>query len=212
MQKPSLRAVILESPDNCGKDTQIRLLLAHFARQMIPFHVLKYSAPKVSPEESKRYFSKCLYDSMFELVLQSRRIVWGLNRAHISEQVYAPKYRSTDPTYIRRIEEFWLAAMPGEWSELALVTFVDKPENLISREDGQSFSIDPVDKQIEVQSFVEHTESSLIEKKAVINIDGLGPAEVHDKVMYFLYDNFNVTGVCKDGSIPSRAPFWAWNE
>lgn len=191
--KRRLRCIIFEAPDNCGKDTQIRLMLAHFARKRMPFHVLHYSAPRVEPEVSRDYFENHLYESMFRFVLKSREdCVFALNRAHISETVYAPMYRQTSGDFVFDMEVFWKTCKPKAWDEMCLVTFVDKPANLISREDGLSFSTDLDKKMEEVYKFVEGTNASAINHKIVISIDGKGPEAVHSEVMDFLLERFDV--------------------
>ena len=190
--KRDLKGIIFESPDNCGKDTQIALTRTHFVRKLVPFHVLHYSALSVEAELSRQYFKEHLYDSMFKLVLDNdENNIFALNRAHISENVYAPMYRHTDGEYVFAIEQFWKSMRPAKWDQLCLVTFVDLPKNLIERDDGKSFSVDLEKKKEEVNRFVDSTVASHINHKVVINIEGKAPVKVQAELMQFLKRHFN---------------------
>jgi len=183
------KRIIFESPDNCGKDTQIRLLSTRFAKQMTPYHVLHYSAiPGITPEESKAY-SMCLYRDMFRLILHEtaevdRTLI--LNRSHIGENVYAPMYRNTDGEWIFLIEKHFKMAYPYKWDDLYLITFVDDPENLIKRDDGLSFSVDLDKKASEIGRFITTTKQSNIVNKIIINIRNKDQHRVHEEVLNFL--------------------------
>jgi len=183
------KRIIFEGLDNCGKDTQIKMLSTYYAKKMIPYHVMHYSAiPKITPKESKQ-FSKILYDDMFRLILNTdilidRTII--LNRSHIGENVYAPMYRNTPGDWIFDIEIFFNVTCPTEWQNIYLITFIDSAENLIKREDGKSFSIDIDKKNEEIKRFIRSTERSFIKNKIIIDIDGRNEDQVHQEVINFL--------------------------
>jgi thymidylate kinase len=183
------KRIIFEAPDNCGKDTQIKLLSTVYAKMMIPYHVLHYSSiPKITPAESKE-FSKILYEDMFRLILNTsilidRTII--LNRSHIGENVYAPMYRNTPGDWIFDIEIYFNVAFPTDWKNINLITFIDSAENLIKREDGKSFSIDIDKKNEEIKRFIRTTERSFIRNKIIIDIDGKNKDQVHQEVINFL--------------------------
>lgn len=177
------KVVIFEGCDLSGKDTQIKELLPKFIDK--PTQVFHYSAIKgLTKQESKKY-SKLLYLDTFRIMKQSynkRHIL--LNRFHIGEFVYSPLYRKYKGDYIFALEKRFTKY--EFWDSIYLITFIDTPENLISREDGQSFSIDLKMKQKEIDLFKEATEKSLIKHKIVINISGKTIGEVHQEVCKFL--------------------------
>jgi hypothetical protein len=189
-----LRALILEGPDRVGKGTQIALLRKHFAESMKPFHVLHYSAIKTDPATSRTYFGK-LYDSMFDMLTDDEytfeQKIMCLDRAHISEAVYAPMYRDYDGEYVFDIERKWMNwSSRAMWEGLALVTFMDDPASLLARDDGESHSTNYSDKVDEMERFSAATMRSSIEAKTIININGLGPEEVNRHILGFLRGRF----------------------
>lgn len=116
-----------------------------------------------------------LYNDMFEMCfaytsssLDDRVLI--LNRSHIGENVYAPMYRHTSGEWIFNIEKMWKRLYQESWKTLNLITFIDKPENLIDREDGLSFSTDIEKKKEEIQRFISTTNQSNIENKYLIDI------------------------------------------
>jgi hypothetical protein len=61
------------------------------------------------------------------------------------------------------------------------------PEELLNREDGNSYSNNIEDKIIEVEKFKELTKLSNIRNKILININMKSIEEVHKEVIGFLY-------------------------
>lgn len=180
-----VKFIIYEGVDNSGKDTQIKLLLSKLIEK--PTQVLHYSAiPGLTKQECKKY-SKKLYNDLFKFMKYSysgekRNII--CNRAHLGEFVYAPLYRKYKGDYIFKIEERY--AKYDFWNSVYLITFIDTPENLIKRDDGNSFSTDIKMKQKEIDLFREATNSSLIKNKLLINIDGKSIEQVNQEILAFL--------------------------
>ena len=178
------KIIILEGPDRCGKSTQIKMLMKNLINE--PTHVIHYSSiPGLSKEECIN-FSKILYDDMFQLSYDAhshnRNLIF--DRAHLGEYVYGPIYRGYSGDYIFDIEEKW--KKNSFWDSLYLFVFIDKPENLISREDGLSFSVELEKKKQEINNFKEAFDKSKIKKKFLLNIQGFSPKEVHDYIIQCL--------------------------
>jgi thymidylate kinase len=180
-----VKFILCEGIDRVGKDTQIKELLPKLVNN--PTQVFHYSSIKgLSKQESKKY-SKMLYTDMFKIMKQSfsgdkRNLIF--NRAHLGEFVYGPLYRKYKGDYIFNIEKKF--EKYDFWDSVYLITFIDTPENLIAREDGDSFSIDPKMKQKEIDLFKEATEKSLIKNKMIMNINGKSIEQVHNEICIFL--------------------------
>lgn len=174
----------MEGVDNSGKTTQIKLLMKHLIAK--PTHVIHYSnIPGLNKEECIN-FSKILYHDMFQLMFDAykhdRNLIF--DRAHLGEFVYSPIYRGYNGEYIYDIEKQWYKN--EFWNYVYLFVFIDKPENLISREDGLSFSTELEKKNQEIHNFKEAFDKSKIKKKFLLNIHGFSPKEVHEYIMQCL--------------------------
>jgi len=73
------------------------------------------------------------------------------------------------------------------WRNVYLVVFIDEPENAISRDDGESFTIDIERKQEEIDSFIDAYQKSLIINKTIINICDKNIEEVHNEIYNFIW-------------------------
>jgi len=176
--------VLFESPDRCGKSTQSQLLYNKLWR-LGPTHSLHYSNLKGASKEESLNNSIILYSDMFNLLLKgpkNRNFI--LDRSHIGEYVYAPMYRGYDGSYIFDIEKQFMNN--DNWNLIYLVTFIDKAENIIKRDDGLSFSTQVENKKKEINSFVEASKKSYIKNKIVIDINGKSIEEVEKEVDSFL--------------------------
>lgn len=181
--------VIFEGPDRCSKSTQAEKLLS--VMHDLPVHVIHYSSPKgfKNTEEAKAWLT-AQYTSMFEMLEAFQgKADFILDRSHVSEMVYAPMYRGYTGDYVLDIERAARDRNPAFWDSIRLVTFYDKPDNLIAREDGLSFTTDRVKKAEEVIAFLEATSKSQISRKTTINIDGLDVNEVFERVKAFVFSD-----------------------
>ena len=179
----------MESPDRCGKDTQIKLIKNRFPYFL--FHELHYTAdlvnnPNLSIEE-KFKISKNYYIEMFDIISSfSCYKNFILNRAHLGEYVYGKKYRGYDGSYVFDLEKKYKDFL----YQMKLIVFIDSAHNLISREDGESLSgINIENKQEEIDKFIAAYEYSIIPKKKLINIDGKSIEQVCYEIFEFLFFN-----------------------
>lgn len=175
------KVIIMEGPDNCGKSTQIKMLLKYLTDA--PTHIIHYSnISGISSNESMKY-SKILYDDMFKLItesfLNSRNLI--LDRAHLGEYVYSPIYRDYKGDYVFELEKKWMENLHRK-NDIYLFLFIDEPENLVSREDGLSFTTEINKKKQEIEMFKEAFNKSSIINKFPININGVKAEQVHEFV------------------------------
>lgn len=177
--------IICEGPDGVGKGTQTRKLQPLLTDK--PLHVMHYMAIKGLGVNEVKDYSHEMYTQMFAMTcMWSSRAHFLLDRAHIGETVYSPMYRNYSGDYVYEIEKRFMNQDPEFWNQVVLITFIDKPENLISRDDGLSFTVQVDKKQKEIDAFVEGTEMSNIKHKLILNIDGKDEDAVFEEIKAFL--------------------------
>ena len=181
--------ILFEGIDNVGKTTQIKLLNTALFNKGYINHVLHYSSiSNVAPDDSRMY-SERMYKSMFNFLnkqwIENSTNSFILDRSHIGEMVYSPIYRDYSGDYVLDIEREYYNSM--FWRNVYLFVFIDEPENAISRDDGESFTIDIEKKQDEINSFIEAYHKSLIINKTIINICDKNIEEVHNEIYNFIW-------------------------
>jgi len=178
--------LLFEGPDNVGKSTQIKLLLKYFVDK--PTFVIHFSGiPGLSPEASRQYSEK-MYLDMFYLMGESHRNGRNLifDRSHIGESVYAPIFRNYSGDFIFDIENIFQST--DVFKHIKLFIFIDDPNALINREDGNSFSVDLNIKQQEIDLFKTAYDKSCIPTKYLINIHDKSIEEVHTIITDLLFE------------------------
>jgi thymidylate kinase len=179
------RIVFIEGPDNVGKGTQIKNIYNALS-QMGPCHIVHYAGFSNVSGELSKLMSDRMYRDMFNLCewacAGDSHLIF--DRSHIGEAVYSPIYRNYSGDFVFEIEQEFHNQL--WWENLELITFVDEAANLIEREDGLSFSTDPDKKQFEIELFERAHGLSNIEKKKLINIDGVDAMEVWRMVHGFM--------------------------
>lgn len=130
---------------------------------------------------------------MFELMafaLKNDKTGLIFDRSHLGEIVYGNIYRGYSGDYVLDIEKKFNHIL-DVFENLFLITLVDEPENLISREDGLSFSVELDKKQRELELFdLAHT-SSTIKNKLIINIKNKDAEAVFKEVTEFIDSKYN---------------------
>jgi thymidylate kinase len=178
---------IFEGIDNVGKTTQIKMLLGELAKTAL-VHTIHYQAiPGMKPKKAKEYSLK-LYMDMFSILID--RIpnyrYYILDRSHIGEFVYGHIYRKYDPSYIFAIEDRF--SMLPMWQQTYLITLLDHPEAVLSRDDGLSFTTEVKKKQEEIDRFIEATDRSSIPHKITIFNEERSITDIHMIIKNFLID------------------------
>lgn len=171
------KKIIIEGPDNCGKSTQISNIIEYFNNT--PFIKANFSNIKsLKTAEEVQKYSKKLYSYMFEIDVP---II--CDRGHFGEYVYGKIYREYEGDYIFDLEhEYYL----DQNEETILILFVDSAENLISRDDGLSFSTDIEVKNLEIKRFKEAFNKSCIKHKALINVNEMSIKQTFDIIKAIL--------------------------
>lgn len=169
--------ILVEGPDNVGKSTQIQNIKNYFNN--IVFVTLSHGNTKQLCVNDYIEYNTALFRSMFETISNNDYIEVSTicDRSHIGEMVYAPIFRNYDGDYVLNIEEEY-----SDIDNLILIMYVDEPQNLISREDGQSFSTDIDVKWEEVRRFKEAFEKCNL-KKILISITDKTEKEVSNETI-----------------------------
>ena len=192
--------IIFEGPDNVGKSTQIDMLRKAFHDFEISTQVIhcsnfkfrtniddKYSIEtktKVLKEMSKRYYTKIMHImNVYNTKDDNYESVLILDRSHLGETVYSPIYRNYSGDYVYELEN--IVEHP---KKVFVITLVDKAENLISREDGHSFSTNIDQKNKEIEYFKEANSRTKF-NSLLIDVDGLNPDRVFEKISNFVFND-----------------------
>lgn len=183
--------IIVEGCDNTGKSTLINNLKNYYNE--ITLHNLHYSNVKQDNTAEVIKYNKKLYNEMFELMtltLKNDKNGLIFDRSHLGELVYGRIYREYSGDYVLDIEKKF-GHILDVFENLFLITLVDEPENLISREDGLSFSIELDKKQRELELFDLAHNSSTIKNKLIINIKDKDAEAVFKEVTEFIDSKYN---------------------
>lgn len=181
--------IMVEGIDNVGKSTLIRNLqkyLNDFTLQMLHYS----NVPQESKEKGIEY-AKDLYTQMFHIMSQSQRYEnsgFICDRSHIGEAVYAPMYRGYCGDFVFDIEKQF-NFINSFWDNLFLITLYDDPENVIARDDGLSYSTDLVEKNTEIELFLEAHEHSNIKNKLAVNVKELDADALFEHVKTFIVNS-----------------------
>ena len=106
-----------------------------------------------------------------------------LDRSHLGETVYSPIYRNYSGDYVYELEN--IVEHP---KKVFVITLIDKAENLISREDGHSFSTNIDQKNKEIDAFKKANSNTKF-NSLLIDIDGLSPDKVFEKISNFVFND-----------------------
>jgi len=172
------------STDRVGKDTQVGLIIKHFRDRV--FQKLHYSSlPFKDDTEQHTTYSKRLYDDMFKLMLSAKEnnINAIFNRAHLGETVYSPLYRGYSGDYVFDIEKNYVNELR---EELYLITLVNDPHIVWSRDDGNSLSKNEEEIRAEVDGFQRAHRLSKIKNKLLLNVGTMSAEEVLYIILDFL--------------------------
>lgn len=167
-----MKIIIIEGPDNTGKNTLIHDLLE---KNEIT-KVIHCSTPKPSGNdpllEQTRYFASLANECINE---SSQTDIIVFNRYYQGEYVYGQIYRDEDPKHILNMIGYLETKFRYELDD-ADIYYVQllssDPEMLISMDDGKSLSKAKREKiEIELKLFSEVYEKSTIQKKHIIYVN-----------------------------------------
>ena len=192
----SLKLLIIEGPDRCGKNT----LIQNFTSQAENSIVRHWGAAKGNTDIEKRNYQYQFFKKEFQLATERNKYtmpdtdryqkdIYIWNRAHLGEFVYGDLYRNTQPRdWVMRMEtDFSFDIDPSVY----LVLLTAPAEFLCKRDDGLSFT-DKIDgKNAELQKFHTAFIESKIMNKILINVsDGenyRSASEIFDEINKFIF-------------------------
>lgn len=194
------KIIILEGPDNTGKDTQQNLIIKNlYKAEGLAFQTVHFSSCPFETKEDNIEYSKRMYTDMFRCIHQccENDISVIYNRSHLGEAVYAPLYRNYDDDYVFDIEkEFKDCIFINQYNinkkvfdEIYLILFVGDKNVIFSRDDKLSFYKDANGVQREREYFERAFNKSIIPHKTLIDVTGKNIEEVNQLVMKFLCNN-----------------------
>jgi len=176
--------IIIEGTDNTGKDTQQNLIIEKVNN--LVFHKVHYSALPFKDDKAKhKSYSTKMYNDMFKMMMNSKdddiNIIF--NRSHLGESVYAPLYRGYSGDFIFDIEEPYVNQLR---EELYLITLVNDPSIIMSRDDGKSFYGNEEEIKAECDGFTRAHRLSKIKNKMLVNVGKMDAEEVSNVILEFL--------------------------
>jgi thymidylate kinase len=179
------KIIILEGPDNTGKDTQQKLIIKNLYKQDgLVFQTHHFSNCPFDNNKDHIAYSKKMYTDMFRTIKEycNMEISAIFNRSHLGEAVYSPLYRFYDGNYVFDIEQHYKDICDS----IYLIVFVGDKNVIFSRDDKLSFYKDANGVQNERELFERAFEKSIISHKCIIDVTGKDIDEVNRIVMKFL--------------------------
>ena len=169
--------IIIEGPDRVGKDTLIKSLKNRFYREN--FIELHYSG--VKPYDggmSVKDVSVEINKNMFKILNTDFNFI--VNRSHIGEMVYSPKYRGYSGDYVLELEKSL------KRSDVFLILLSDDPVTLAARDDGNNISNLVSDISDEIDAFRIALRKSSIKNKIEIKCNSKTPSEIASEAIKFI--------------------------
>jgi len=176
MNSSKFNIVIIEGPDRVGKDTQIQAIRNHFNGDL--WQVLHYSKPpKLDNADDYILYQSSLFNQMFGLSTVVPKLI--LNRSHIGEAVYA-NYRGYDGSYVFDIEKQWVDEESDDAT--VVIILVTDADQLLKRDDGDSFYKNIEEAESEVGRFIAAYHSTSFTNKHLINVSGKTIEQVREEI------------------------------
>lgn len=169
------KLIIVEGQDNCGKSTLLRSL-----RNKINNPKIISISSSVPPVEAGNDWSIKHYSSAFDTILNlvsKHKYDVLVDRLHIGETCYGPKFRNADSKYIWELEEV-VTNMIQEQTYLIVLT--DDGESIISRDDGYSIEQNYEEFDEIRELFKKGFKTSNISNKKLIHITNDGWPNVNE--------------------------------
>jgi thymidylate kinase len=183
--------ILLEGLDRVGKDTQQNLIIKNL--NGLVFNKLHYSSLPFKEDIKKHTeYSKKLYTDMFKLMLLAKDNDINLifNRSHLGETIYSPLYRGYSGDYVFDIEKDYVNDLR---ENLYLITFINDPHIIWSRDDGKSFYKNEEDIKAETNGFERAHRLSKIKNKLLLNVGTMSADDISKIVVDFLSHKNKIT-------------------
>lgn len=174
-----LKDIIVESVDRLGKNTLIDGVLnalgffqeIHYQKPRVLELYLKQEdvdesgAKKAVNHAQKRYQIESFYN-MFRMLSNPGRFI--MNRAHLGEHVYAPRYRNYSGDYVFDLERQFTNDHGSSFTKTTLLVLLTTSDFGFIQDDGLSFDFDK--KEEEQEDFKRAFAKSTIENKLLIDV------------------------------------------
>lgn len=182
------KSIILESIDRCGKSS-----LSEDLQDALGYHlVIHYEKPKkleaykhaIDPLE---HYQEQSFITMFNLLTASSRLI--LDRAHLGEYVYSPRYRGYDGSYVFDMEQQFIEA-GSQFHETTLLVLLTTTDFSIMKDDGLSFDFSK--REEEQVDFIKAFNQSHIKNKLLIDVsNGKGGYRTRKSVLKQVLDVYH---------------------
>jgi thymidylate kinase len=169
--------LIVEGIDNVGKTTLINGLTKHYK---VPFVKLHHYGPSYKDLEDIIAFDIEMYKNMSKIFNTFDYVV--ADRSHLGSLVYSPLYRDNSGEHVLLIEDL----LPND---IILIVLIDDAENVISRDDGLSFTTNLEKKKREIELFTAAVNKSKIKNKIILNIRNKDANTVLHHVIKFIEES-----------------------
>lgn len=172
--------IIIEGVDRLGKDTLINSLL----NKLGYFQVVHYQKPAKLDFYSNdlRAYQEASFNQMFNMLSIGGML---LNRAHLGEVVYSPRYRGYDGSYALELEGEYPAALENSLLVLLTASSWDP-----ITDDGLSFNFDK--KSEEQQDFISAFNRSMIRDKLIIDVTTNNQFKPRDEILREVLDAYYI--------------------
>lgn len=169
ISKQAPKVIIIEGPDNCGKDTLISKLNEHFV-----FTKIIHSGIPDSADLFNFYYNGLIHDTLAGYYDRSLKAVIH-NRSLYGEYVYGPKYRQESKEEISKLvhnlETGQLRTFILSRDLYFILLTSSDSDLLVMNDDGLSYSSKKSDIEDEIIAFDEIFNLSQIENKIRIYIN-----------------------------------------
>lgn len=193
-----MKDILIEGVDRLGKDT----LITGLKNRLGFFQTVHYQKPEMldcllsdarkqlglgddsaSAEASihaLRQYQQHSFINMFKMLSSDGKFI--MNRAHLGEFVYAPRYRKYDGSYIFELEKSFIHDRGSHFHQTTLLVLLHTSSWDFIEDDGQSFDFDKKDE--EQMDFVRAFERSEIIHKLMLDVnDGAGGFVPKEKLL-----------------------------
>jgi len=150
------------------------------------FHKVHYSSlPFKEDKKKNQEYSLRMYNDMFRMMteLKDSNINVIFDRSHLGESVYSPLYRGYSGDYVFNLEKEYAEKLKNN---LYLITLVNDPNIIMSRDDGKSFYENEEGIKAEVDGFQRAHRMSHIKNKLLINVGTMNAEDVSKLILNFM--------------------------
>ena len=141
-------------------------------------------------------YSHRLYSDMFTMMskLKDDSINIILNRSHLGESVYSPIFRNYSGDFVFDIEKKFTQELR---ENLYLITLVNDPHILWSRDDGKSLHKSEEEIAAQVDGFKRAHRLSKIKNKLLINVGSMTAEDLNKIILEFIVEVNEISGDAK---------------